>query len=111
MGIQRRKAKLTRHILRRNCLVKYLIEGKIVGIKRRIIIRRRRKELLDDLKEKNGYWKLKEEALDHVLCTACFGAGYGSRMTDCKMVNDRIHPLSYLVAIKAVCLPNTKWNF
>jgi hypothetical protein len=26
--------------------------------------RRRRKQLLDDLKEKRGYWKLKEEALD-----------------------------------------------
>ena len=25
---------------------------------------RRRKQLLDDLKEMRGYWKLKEEALD-----------------------------------------------
>jgi hypothetical protein len=25
---------------------------------------RRRKQLLNDLKEKRGYWKLKEEALD-----------------------------------------------
>jgi len=25
------------------------------------------KELLDDLKEKRGYWKLKEETLDHCL--------------------------------------------
>jgi len=24
--------------------------------------------MLEDLKEKRGYWKLKEEALDHMLC-------------------------------------------
>jgi hypothetical protein len=28
---------------------------------------RRRKLLLDDLKERRGYWKLKEEALDRTL--------------------------------------------
>jgi hypothetical protein len=28
---------------------------------------RRRKQLLDDLKEKRRYWKLKEEALDRTL--------------------------------------------
>ena len=28
---------------------------------------RRRKQLLDDVKEKRGYWKLKEEALDRTL--------------------------------------------
>jgi len=28
---------------------------------------RRRKELLDDLKEKRGHWKLKEEALDRTV--------------------------------------------
>ena len=41
-----------------------MIEGKIEG---RIEMTgrqgRRRKQLLDDLKEKIGYWKLKEEAL------------------------------------------------
>jgi len=26
---------------------------------------RGRKQLLDDLKEKKGYWKIKKEALDH----------------------------------------------
>ena len=30
---------------------------------------RRRKQLLDDLKETRGYWKFKEEALDHTLRT------------------------------------------
>jgi hypothetical protein len=31
------------------------------------------KQLLDDLKEKRGYWKLKEEALDRTL----WGTGFG----------------------------------
>jgi hypothetical protein len=36
-----------------------------------------RKQLLDDLKEKRRYWKLKEEALDHTLWRTRFGRGYG----------------------------------
>jgi hypothetical protein len=38
---------------------------------------RRRKQLLDDLKEKRRYWKLKEEALDRTLLRTRFGRGYG----------------------------------
>ena len=38
---------------------------------------RRRKQLLDDLKEKRGYWKLKDEALDRTLWRTGFGRGYG----------------------------------
>jgi hypothetical protein len=38
---------------------------------------RRRKQLLDDLKEKIGYWKLKEEALDRTQWRTRFGRGYG----------------------------------
>jgi hypothetical protein len=38
---------------------------------------RRCKQLLDDLKEKIGYWKLKEEALDLNLWRTRFGRGYG----------------------------------
>jgi hypothetical protein len=41
------------------------------------MIRRRRKNLLDDLQEKRGYWKLKEEALDRTLWRTHFGTGYG----------------------------------
>jgi len=41
--------------------------------------RRRRKKLLDDLNEKRGYWKLKEEALDRTLWRANFGRDYGPR--------------------------------
>jgi hypothetical protein len=52
----------------RNCLLNHVIEGKIkgsVGVTGRR--RRRRKPLLDKLKEKTGYWRLKEEALDRTV--------------------------------------------
>ena len=38
---------------------------------------RRRKQLLDDLREMRGYLKLKEEALDRTLWRTRFGKGYG----------------------------------
>jgi hypothetical protein len=38
---------------------------------------RRRKQILNDLKEKIRYWKLKEEALDRTLWRTCFARGYG----------------------------------
>jgi hypothetical protein len=46
--------------LRRNCLIRHVIEGKIKG-RMEVTGRqgRRRKQLLGDLKEKGGYWKLK----------------------------------------------------
>ena len=37
---------------------------------------KRRKQLLDDLKEKTEYWKLKDEALDRTLWRTGFGGGY-----------------------------------
>jgi hypothetical protein len=52
------------HILRRNCLLKQVIEGKIkeeIEVTRRR--GRRRKKLLDDLKDRSEYSHLKEEAL------------------------------------------------
>jgi hypothetical protein len=36
-----------------------------------------RMQLLDDLKEKRSYWKLKAEALDRTLWRSRFGRGYG----------------------------------
>jgi hypothetical protein len=59
-----RKANWIGHILRRNCLLKHVIGGNIDGeldVTRRR--GRRRMQLLNDLKEKRGYWILKEEAL------------------------------------------------
>jgi hypothetical protein len=45
-----------------------VIEGKVEGRIEMMGRRgRRRKQLLDDLKEKRIYWKLKEEALDRTL--------------------------------------------
>jgi hypothetical protein len=38
---------------------------------------RRRKKLLDDLKEKRGYWKLKQEAMDHFLWRTRSGSLHG----------------------------------
>jgi hypothetical protein len=47
--------------LRRNCLLKRVIEGKIGGRMEVTGIQgRKRKKLLENLKEKRGYWKLKE---------------------------------------------------
>ena len=63
--IRKRKANWIGHILRRNCLLKQVIEGKIQGdmeVARRR--GRRRKKLLDDLQNRRGYSHLKEEALD-----------------------------------------------
>ena len=38
---------------------------------------RRRRNLLDDLKERREYSHLKEEALDHTMWRAGFGRGFG----------------------------------
>jgi len=38
---------------------------------------RRRRKLLDDLKERGGYSHLKEEALDRPMWRALFGRGFG----------------------------------
>jgi len=37
---------------------------------------RRGQKLLDDLKEKKSYWRLKEEALDRTQRRTRFGSGY-----------------------------------
>ena len=76
--ISKRKANLIGHILRRNCILKQVIEGKIKG---RIEVTGRRgrrcRKLLDDLKERRRYSQLKEEALDRTMWRACFGRGFG----------------------------------
>jgi hypothetical protein len=38
---------------------------------------KRRRKLLDDLKERRGYCHLKEEALDRTMLRARFGRGFG----------------------------------
>ena len=47
---------------------------------------RRRRKLLDDLKERRGYSHLKEEALDRTMWRARFGSGFGpvvKQTTEC----------------------------
>jgi hypothetical protein len=66
-------------ILRRNCLLKQVIEGKIKGdieVTRRR--GRRRKKLLDELKDRRGYSQLKEEALHRTMWRKRFGRGVGT---------------------------------
>ena len=77
--IRKRKANWIGHILRRNCLLQRVIEGKIKGGGIEVTGRQGRKcrKLLDDLKERRGYSQLKEEALDRTMWRARFGRGFG----------------------------------
>jgi len=72
------KANWIGHILSRNCLLQRVTEGKIQG---RIEVTgrqgRRRRKLLNDLKERRGYSHLKKEALDLTMWRARFGRGFG----------------------------------
>jgi hypothetical protein len=63
--VKRRKINLIDHMLRRNCLLKYAIEGQRRGGRGEIEVtgrqRRRRKQLLDDRKKRteSGNWRRK----------------------------------------------------
>jgi hypothetical protein len=76
--IRKRKVNWIGHILRRNCLLQRVTEGKIQGV---IEVTgrqgRRRRKLLDDLRERKGYSHLKEEALNRTIWRARFGRGFG----------------------------------
>jgi hypothetical protein len=62
----------------RNCLPKHVIEDKIEGmIEVAVKTRAKSEQLLDDLKETGGYWKLKGEALYRTVWRTRFGSGYG----------------------------------
>jgi hypothetical protein len=64
--------------LRRNYLLRQVIEGKIKGgIEVTGRRGRRRRKLLDNLKEGRGYSGLKEEALDFTIWRARLGKGFG----------------------------------
>jgi hypothetical protein len=66
-------------ILRRNCLLKHVIEGKKEGMEKVAERRgRRRNQILNDHEEQIGYCKLKYEALDCTLWGSRFGRRYGS---------------------------------
>jgi hypothetical protein len=64
--------------LHRNGPLQRVIQGKIQGgIEETGRQGRRRRKLLDDLKERRGYSHLKDEALDRTMWRARFGGGFG----------------------------------
>jgi hypothetical protein len=76
--VRKRKANWIGHILRRNCLLQRVTEGKIQrGIEVTGRQGRRCGKQLVDLKERRGYSHLKEEALDRTMWRAGFGRGFG----------------------------------
>jgi hypothetical protein len=75
--IRKREANWIGHILRRNCHLQRVTEGKIQeGTQVTGRQGRRLRKLLDDLKERRGYSHLKEETLDRTMWRACFGRGF-----------------------------------
>jgi hypothetical protein len=75
--ISKWKADWTGHILRRNGFLQRTVEGKIKG-EIEVIGRRgrRRRKLLDGLKERKVYCNLNEKALDRTKWRARFGRGF-----------------------------------
>jgi hypothetical protein len=62
-----------------NCPLQYCIEG---NYRRKYISdgkkkKKRRNQVLEDLKEKRSYWNVKEEALDRTQWRTRFGRGCG----------------------------------
>jgi hypothetical protein len=77
--IRKRKENWIGHILRRNSFLQRVTEGKIQGgIQVTGRQGRRRRKLLDDLKERRRYSHLKEEALDRSMWRGRFGRGFGT---------------------------------
>ena len=100
--MRKRKANLIGHILRRNCLLKQVKEGNIKGemeVTRRR--GRRRKKLLDDLKDRRGYCHLKEEALDRTVWRNRFGGGFGPVV---KQNTEWMNEYIYIYVCVCVCV-------
>ena len=76
--VQRRKANWIGNVVRSNCLLKQVIEGKVEG-RMKVTWRRgsRFKQLHVDLQEKWGYCRLKEEALDRAVWRSRSASGSG----------------------------------
>ena len=75
--IRKREANWIGHILRRNCPLKQVIEGKIKGEMEVTRRRGRCKKLLDDFKDRRGYCHFKQETLDRTMWRNRFRGGFG----------------------------------
>jgi len=73
--VKNRKVNWIGHILRRNCLQKHVTEDRRTQVTGRR--GRRRKRLLDDLKNTRRCWKFKEKALDRTIWRTRCRRGYG----------------------------------
>ena len=73
--IKRRNANCIGNILRLKCLLRHVTEGKTGGKRRR---GRRTKQLLNDLKERSRYRKMKEKALGITVWWTHLGRVYGT---------------------------------
>ena len=100
---KRRKASWIGHILRGNCFLKRVFEGKIEGAGRRGI---RRKQLLDDRKEQTGYcnWKVTDRTLENSLW---------KRLWTCRKTSEWMKTLKNLgiVDIKVYCFDCSSYIF
>ena len=72
--VKRTKADGIGHVLRMNCLLKHVTEGKIERMRRR---GRRRKQPQDEVKAKIRYLSLEEEEPDGALWSSRFGGRCG----------------------------------
>jgi hypothetical protein len=82
--ISKRKTNWIGHILRRTCLLRQVIEGKIKGgIEVTGRRGRKRRKLLDELKERRGYSHLKEKSLVHYVESLLWKRLWTCRETDC----------------------------
>jgi len=110
--ISKRKAKWIGHILRRNCLLQRVIEGKIKGgieVTGRRGIRCRK--LLDDLKDRWGYSYLKEEALDRTMWRARFGRGFGPVVRqNTEWMNEYTGLFKMIVGVLTTCHTQYIWD-
>jgi hypothetical protein len=76
--ISKQKTNWIGHTLRRNCLLRQVIEGKMKGGTQITGRReRRRRQLVDVVKKRRGYSHLKKESLDRAKWTARFVRGFG----------------------------------
>jgi hypothetical protein len=96
--IHKRKANWIGHILRRNCLLQRVFEGKIKG-KIEVTRRRgrRRRKLLNELKERKGYSDLKVEALERTMLRAHVGRGFGTVVRQTTKLINELRKVRYFV--------------